>query len=635
MTLVVALILLMMGSAFFSATETAFSSLNKPRLKNMAAEGNKKAKLAYKLAENYDELISSTLVGNNVVNIAATTIGTLLFVGWLGSNGATVSTIFMTVITLVFGEITPKSLAKECPEKFAITVAPIINILITVLKPVNFLLIKLKSSVGKLLKVSGTTNGITENELLTIVDEAEQVGGLDSNESELIHNVIEFNDLQAGDIITPRVDVTAVDITTPNEEIADVFKTSGYSRIPVYKDTIDDIIGILYEKDFHNYVAGTTKSIETIMKPAEFIPPTVKISELLKKFQQTKLHIAVVVDEFGGTEGIVTMENILEELVGDIWDEHDEVEAGIKKLDDGSFIVPEDMDLDDFFEQFSINTETEASTINGWITEQIGKIPEVGDSFDFENPVSEEEDSEKDKENQNNKPQKLHIEVEGPRIVYLVETRLEKDSSGMELLRSLFSSQNGDYITAVDEKNIILIKAVERDASPESLELVANTIVDMMNSEAMLKVRVSYGTVVQELREVSKSYKEATMAMDVGRIFYAEKNVIAYSTLGIGRLIYQLPVNLCRIFIEEIFGGNQVYDLDEETLTTINKFFENNLNVSETSRQLFIHRNTLVYRIEKLQKATGLDIRTFEDAMTFKIAMMVVNYMKYLDTLEY
>ena len=165
--------------------------------------------------------------------------------------------------------------------------------------------------------------------------------------------------------------------------------------------------------------------------------------------------------------------------------------------------------------------------------------------------------------------------------------------------------------------------------------MIANTIVDMMNSEAMLKVRVSYGTVVQELREVSKSYKEATMAMDVGRIFYAEKNVIAYSTLGIGRLIYQLPVNLCRIFIEEIFGGNQVYDLDEETLTTINKFFENNLNVSETSRQLFIHRNTLVYRIEKLQKATGLDIRTFEDAMTFKIAMMVVNYMKYLDTREY
>lgn len=234
-----------------------------------------------------------------------------------------------------------------------------------------------------------------------------------------------------------------------------------------------------------------------------------------------------------------------------------------------------------------------------------------------------------------NRAQKLHVEVEAPRIVYLVETRVEKDNGATEMLKSLFSSQNGDYITAVDEKNIILIKAVEKDESPEALEQTANMIVDMMNSEAMMKVRVSYGTVVRELREVSKSYKEAMMAMDVGRIFYAEKNVIAYSTLGIGRLIYQLPVNLCRIFIEEIFGGNQVYDIDDETLTTINKFFENNLNVSETSRQLFIHRNTLVYRIEKLQKATGLDIRTFEDAMTFKIAMMVVNYMKYLDTLDY
>ena len=234
-----------------------------------------------------------------------------------------------------------------------------------------------------------------------------------------------------------------------------------------------------------------------------------------------------------------------------------------------------------------------------------------------------------------NRAQKLHVEVEAPRIVYLVETRVEKDNGATEMLKSLFSSQNGDYITAVDEKNIILIKAVEKDESPEALEQTANMIVDMMNSEAMMKVRVSYGTVVRELREVSKSYKEAMMAMDVGRIFYAEKNVIAYSTLGIGRLNYQLPVNLCRIFIEEIFGGNQVYDIDDETLTTINKFFENNLNVSETSRQLFIHRNTLVYRIEKLQKATGLDIRTFEDAMTFKIAMMVVNYMKYLDTLDY
>lgn len=385
MTLVVALVLLMVGSAFFSATETAFSSLSRPRLKNLAAEGNKKAKIAYQLAENYDELISTTLVGNNIVNISATTIATLLFVDWLGGNGATVSSVFMTVITLIFGEITPKSLAKENPEGFAMAVAPFINGLNLILKPLNFLLLQLKNSVGKLFKVKGSSVGITENELLTIVDEAEQVGGLDSNESELIHNVIEFNDLQAEDIITPRVEVTAVDLKTPNEEIAEIFKTSGFSRLPVYRDTIDDIVGILYEKDFHNYIAGTSNSIETIMKPAEFIPPTVKISELLKKFQKTKLHIAVVVDEFGGTEGIVTMENILEELVGDIWDEHDEVEDGAKKLEDGSYLVPEDMDLDDFFKQFSIDAVTESSTINGWITEQIGKIPEVGDCFSYGN----------------------------------------------------------------------------------------------------------------------------------------------------------------------------------------------------------------------------------------------------------
>ena len=234
-----------------------------------------------------------------------------------------------------------------------------------------------------------------------------------------------------------------------------------------------------------------------------------------------------------------------------------------------------------------------------------------------------------------NRAQKLHIEVECPRIIYLIDTKIEKDNSAMEMLKSLFSSQNGDYITAVDEKNIILIKALEREDDLDTIEKTADMIVDMMNSEAMMNVRVAYGTVVSELREVSKSYKEATMAMDVGKIFYAEKCVISYAKLGIGRLIYQLPVNLCKIFIEEIFGDNVPYDMDEETLTTINKFFENNLNVSETSRQLFIHRNTLVYRIEKLQKSTGLDIRVFDDALTFKIALMVVNYMKYLESIDY
>lgn len=235
-----------------------------------------------------------------------------------------------------------------------------------------------------------------------------------------------------------------------------------------------------------------------------------------------------------------------------------------------------------------------------------------------------------------NRAKKLHVEASAPRAVFLIETRTEKDSAATELLKGMFSSQNGDYITSVDETSVILIKTLEEKDSAEELKHIADVIADMMNMEIMLNVRVAYGTIVSELKDVSKSYKEAKMALDVGKIFYAEKKVIAYSTLGIGRLIYQLPVNLCRIFIEEIFGSQSIpEEIDEEALHTINKFFENNLNVSETSRQLFVHRNTLVYRIEKLQKSTGLDIRTFDDALTFKIALMVVNYMKYLDSLEY
>lgn len=234
-----------------------------------------------------------------------------------------------------------------------------------------------------------------------------------------------------------------------------------------------------------------------------------------------------------------------------------------------------------------------------------------------------------------NRAKKLHIEAAVPRAVFLVETDKEKDSTAKELLNGMFSSQVGDYITAVDESNVILIKALAPEDDYERLEQIANTVTDMMNTEAMLNVRVAYGTIVGELREVSKSYKEAKMALDVGKIFYAEKKVTAYNTLGIGRLIYQLPINLCRLFIDEIFGSNVPAELDEETLTTINKFFENNLNVSETSRQLFVHRNTLVYRIEKLQRSTGLDIRVFDDALTFKIALMVVSYMRYLDSIDF
>ncbi len=230
-----------------------------------------------------------------------------------------------------------------------------------------------------------------------------------------------------------------------------------------------------------------------------------------------------------------------------------------------------------------------------------------------------------------NRAKKLHIELTVPRAVFLIETSGDKDSMVTELLQGMFSSQAGDFITSVDENSIILIKALEASDGAEELAEVAQTIVAMMNAEAMLNVRVAYGTIVQELKDVSKSYKEAKMALDVGKIFYAEKTIDAYSALGIGRLIYQLPVNLCKIFIQEIFGDEVPEDLDEETLQTLQKFFENNLNISETSRQLFVHRNTLVYRIEKIQKSTGLDVRSFDDALTFKIALMVVNYLKFLE----
>lgn len=234
-----------------------------------------------------------------------------------------------------------------------------------------------------------------------------------------------------------------------------------------------------------------------------------------------------------------------------------------------------------------------------------------------------------------NRAKKLHIEVEARRVVYMIETKQEKDLSAKELLKTLFAARAKDFITAVDEKSIILVHELREDEDYEDVEQIANMMKDMLNSEVMASVRIAYGTIVREIKQVSKSYKEAKMALDVGKIFYSEKRIIAYNTLGIGRLIYQLPLSLCEMFMQEVFGDNVPDSLDEETLTTINKFFENNLNVSETSRQLYVHRNTLVYRLEKLQKSTGLDIRRFDDALTFKIALMVVSYMKYMEKQDY
>ena len=234
-----------------------------------------------------------------------------------------------------------------------------------------------------------------------------------------------------------------------------------------------------------------------------------------------------------------------------------------------------------------------------------------------------------------NRAKKLHIETDVKRIVFIIETKTEKDTNALETVRTLFSSKTKDFITAVDEKNIILVKEVKPSETYDDMYKTAKGIVDMLNTEAMSSVNVAYGTIVNEIKEVSRSYKEAKLALDVGKIFYSDRRIIAYSNLGIGRLIYQLPLPLCKMFIKEIFDGKSPDEFDEETLTTIDKFFENNLNVSETSRQLYIHRNTLVYRLDKLQKSTGLDLRVFEDAITFKIALMVVKYMKYMESLEY
>ena len=234
-----------------------------------------------------------------------------------------------------------------------------------------------------------------------------------------------------------------------------------------------------------------------------------------------------------------------------------------------------------------------------------------------------------------NRAKKLHIDTDVRRIVFIIETKNEKDTNALETVRNIFSAKTKDFITAVDEKNIILVKEVKSNETYDDMNKIAKVIVDMLNTEAMSSVHVSFGTIVNEIKEVSRSYKEAKMALDVGKIFYENTDIIAYSILGIGRLIYQLPLPLCKMFIREIFDGKSPDEFDEETLSTINKFFENSLNVSETSRQLYIHRNTLVYRLDKLQKSTGLDLRVFEDAITFKIALMVVKYMKYMEFFEY
>jgi CBS domain containing-hemolysin-like protein len=352
----------------------------------MAEKGNKRACLVLKLSENYDSLLSTILIGNNIVNIASASLATVLFVKLLGDEvGPSISTAVTTIVVLIFGEVSPKSIAKESPEKFAMFSAPFLNMLMVVLTPFNFLFRQWKKLLSKMIK-STDESGITEEELLSIVEEAKQDGGIDEQENMLIRSALEFTEQEAVDILTPRIDITAVSLETTKEEIAAVFSDTAYSRLPIYEDTIDHIVGIIYQKDFYNYVYHAEKEISEIIRPALFVPKNKKIGILLRELQQKKIHIAVVLDEYGGTVGIITLEDILEELVGEIWDEYDEVSSEIEKKSETEYIVLGSANIDKVFEALGIEVteeEIRSGIVNGWIMNELGRIPEKEDVFEY------------------------------------------------------------------------------------------------------------------------------------------------------------------------------------------------------------------------------------------------------------
>lgn len=381
--LIVVIAILIIMSAYFSATETAFSSLNKIKLKNLAVNGSKRAENTLKLTKKFDSILSTILIGNNIVNIASASIATIVFTEFFGNAGVTLSTIVMTIVVLIFGEISPKSLAKESPEKFAMFSTPILKGLLILFTPLNFLFGLWKRIISKVIKVEEISIEV-EEELLTIVEEAEIKGGIDEHESKLIRSAIEFNDLDADQILTARVDLISIPKEATIEEVRKVFKENKFSRIPVYESNIDNIIGVIHEKDFYDILDEKKDTINSIIKPIVYVTSNTKISELLKKFQYLKNHMAVVIDEFGGTMGIITLEDVLEELVGEIWDEHDEIVEYFKKLDENKYSVVCSVSLADFFEEFNMKEEIddfEVQTVNGWIVKEFGYLPKIGESF--------------------------------------------------------------------------------------------------------------------------------------------------------------------------------------------------------------------------------------------------------------
>lgn len=374
-------------SAYFSATETAFSSLNRIRLKNMANSGNKKAIQTLLFSEDFDRVLTTILIGNNIVNIASASVATVIFTTAYGNAGVTISTIVTTVLVLVFGEITPKSLAKESPESFAMFSTPILKFLSYVLYLLNYLFSLWKRVLSRVFK-SRNRHTITQEELITLVDEAESEGGLDSHEGELIRSAIEFNDLAVREILTPRVKVIALNEKSSVDQIRKAFTFHGFSRLPIFNENVDRIIGVIHEKDFYNMLNEGEEDISSIIKSIVAVAPQTKISELLRRLQHSKSHLAVVVDEHGGTMGIVTLEDILEELVGEIWDEHDDVVEYFTKLEEDKYLVSCNAELDLLFEKFNLKSKSEdynAMTVGGWVIHEFGRIPDMGDSFRFEN----------------------------------------------------------------------------------------------------------------------------------------------------------------------------------------------------------------------------------------------------------
>ena len=381
--LLIAIIALVLLSGFFSSTETAYSCASRIKLRTMATSGNKRAKKVLELAEEkYDKFISTVLVGNNIVNLSASTLATIMFARLISDSNtsAIVSTIAITIAVLIFGEITPKFIAKAYPEKLAFTFYPLIKFFYYVFYVFNFIFGGWKWLIGKIFRLKNE-DVVTEEEIMTIVEEAEEDGTLKEEETELIRSVIEFDDLEVGDILVPRVNIVAVDVADSMDEIRKVFDREGYSRVPVYKDSIDTIIGTIHEKDFFNAYLRGKKGIDGIMQNAFYTTEHAKISVLLRQLQKKKVHIAVVLDEYGGTLGMVTLEDLLEELVGEIYDEHDEVINYFKEIGENTFVVDGNAPVADAFEFFNLKGEEdkfEASTVSGWIIEMLGEIPRAG-----------------------------------------------------------------------------------------------------------------------------------------------------------------------------------------------------------------------------------------------------------------